>query len=309
MNKDEIMEAAKSCLSKPNMERWIPWIHFVASFFYEWTILIMHPQDHVVAAVTKDPVFSDGFERIMGYGLSKLFALLIMIGFWKLFFYVVRNFKAERAIRRFVIIFCIGAIFLFLLWPDIFDHSTDNYVTFSYAILLFPEYWHNAYSSVIYAACLMVLPHPFSICLLQWLLFVFQMGYAWQGLRHAGGVNGKARYLLLLICLIPETFLLISDPYRTEQYALVCMVYVFTILMDILQKREYSFRRNMVMIFFSAFIAVWRTEGILLGALGYLAILIFVNRTQISKRIVLFLLFCVVFLLVSFPQKVGNMKY
>lgn len=303
------METKTPVMSKLNKEKWIPMLHFLLSFFYEWTILIMHPQDHVVAAVAKDFTYGNDFERVMGYVLSKAFALLFICLIWKLIFYVERNAKRNKSLRWFAVAFATGAAFLLFLWPNVFYYSVDNYVTYSYAIRLYPEYWHNAYSSVIYTACLMVIPHPFSICLLQWLLFVFQLGYAWNGLGRADATNKKAKYLLILLLLVPETFVLISDPYRTEQYALTCMAYLFTILIDVIGRKEYSAKKNLFMIFFSALIATWRTEGILLGALGYLSILLFVDRGKTSKKILRFCVFCAVFFLVSFPQKVGNVKY
>lgn len=289
---------------------WVfPAVHFIASFFYEWTILLLHPAKNTVTAFAKDMTYSDGFERIMGYGLAKLFAALIIYFTWKLIFYLVRNVKKDVALRFFCAFFIVGLVLLFFLWPNVFYYSDDNYVTYSYAIRLFPEYWHNAYTSIVYCACLMVLPHPISICLFQWLFFVFNLAYVFHRLGRSRFTGRKTRWFVFFLFLMPETFLLFSDPYRTELYALLCISYVFTILMDIVDERTYSSAKLIGMAFLSAFVAVWRTEGIILGFLAYVAILLFVNHVNWKKFLFFLLTFVFAFVIVGFPQKVGNVKY
>ncbi|MBQ1850665.1 MAG: hypothetical protein II139_09890, partial [Lachnospiraceae bacterium] len=155
----------------------LPLLHFLASFLYEWVVLWFRPQQEIVTAVAKNDSYSNAFERIMAYGLSKLFAAIIIWATWKLIFIVLRKFKTDRTVRLFTILFFVGLLLRIFLWPNGFIHSYDNYVTYSYAIHLYPEYWHSAYTSVVYCACIMVLPHPIAVSLFQWLFFVVDLGY------------------------------------------------------------------------------------------------------------------------------------
>ncbi len=290
--------------------KWLlPFVHFWLTFFYEWTILELHPSENVVMAVAKSTRYSDTFERIMAYLISKLLAAVLIFFVWKLIFYVIHAWREDRALRRFCILFFVGVVVLFLLWPGTFYRSVDNYITYSYATALYPEYWHNAYSGFVYAACLMTIPHPFSICLFQWLLFVFNLGYFYHRLSRSKVCNRKSGFLIFLLILLPETYVLISDAYRTEQYALVCMTFVFTVLLDLVERKEYCTKKLVGMAFLSAFLAVWRTEGIILGTLFFVAVLLFDPKRNLKRFLCFFAVFCACFLAVSFPQKVGNEKY
>ena len=130
--------------------KWLlPFVHFWLTFFYEWTILELHPSENVVMAVAKSTRYSDTFERIMAYLISKLLAAVLIFFVWKLIFYVIHAWREDRALRRFCILFFVGVVVLFLLWPGTFYRSVDNYITYSYATALYPEYWHNAYSGFV----------------------------------------------------------------------------------------------------------------------------------------------------------------
>ena len=131
------------------VEYLIPAFHFLASFAYEWLILWFQPRQDIVTAVAENDSYSDAFERVMAYGLSKIFAALFIWGIWKLVFKILREFKTNKTICFFSILFLAGAFLRCVLWPNGFIHSYDNYVTYSYAIHLYPEYWHSAYTSAI----------------------------------------------------------------------------------------------------------------------------------------------------------------
>ncbi|MBO4748880.1 MAG: hypothetical protein J5546_01040 [Lachnospiraceae bacterium] len=303
------MEKKRTLKSFMKAEYLLPLLHFLASFVYEWIPLWFQPRQEIVTAVAKNDSYSDAFERVMAYGLSKLFAALFIWCLWKLIFKVIREFKKNQTVRLFTFLTLAGLLVRVFLWPNGFIHSYDNYVTYSYAIHLYPEYWHSAYTSVVYCACLMVLPHPISISLFQALLFAFDVAYLYARMEANPKVRKAAKWFVFAIIFVPGTYYMIMDAYRTEIYALACMFYLTKILFDIWEGKEYTRLTLAIMAFFSAFLAVWRTEGILLGGMGFFAILIFAKKLQIKKLIVWLAVFAVAFLLVSFPQKIGNKKY
>ena len=291
------------------IDKLLPLIHFLASFLYERSILLFRPEKNTVAAYAKSLRYSDLFERIMGYALSKLFAAIIIFLIWKLIFYVIDNWKQSRMIRAFTWFFFLGLLCLILYCPDGFIRSADNYVTYSYAIRFFPEYWHNAYSSIMFCACLMTAPHPFAISVIQWLAFVFDLAYLWHRLDECPKVVSKAKWFSFLIFALPGTIVMITDPYRTEIYALLCIYYVTVILFDVAEGKQFSARRLVFWAFLSALVAVWRSEGIILGGLGFIAILLFANRCKLKQVFLFAIVFVIAFEVTSFPQKVGMEKY
>lgn len=294
---------------KLSLEILLPCIHFLSSFFYEWTILQWKPEKITVTARAKDLTYSDTFERVMEYGLAKLFAALIIFLLWKMVFYFIHNFRKDKELIFFALLFLFGTACFAVTWPNLFYYDVDNYITYTYAIRLYPEYWHNAYTSILYTASFMTVPHPFAICFLQWTLFFFNMVYAYKRLKNSPCMRRFTWPFLLLVFIVPRVLLLINDPYRTELYSLVCIYYVFSILMDALEGKTYSNAKLVCLAFLSALLAVWRTEGIILGTLGFLVILFFVNRCSLKKHLVFLALYAVAFLIVSFPQKVGDLKY
>ena len=129
------------------------------------------------------------------------------------------------------------------MWPDSFLRSIDNLVTYSDALRFYPDYWHSAYTSFVYCACLMFFPMPFSISFLQCVFFVFDLAYIFIRIRKIFPGKKAAPYLVFAIFFIPECFILMSDPYRTEIYALTCVFAVSKILLDTLSKKKYETRR------------------------------------------------------------------
>ncbi len=296
--------------SKKNIIRfWLPIVHFVASFFLEKILVIYDLDIKVVAAVEKDGSFSLQAERILGYIIAKIFCGIIIYLFWMLVYYLVDHYAHDKHLQLFTAIFIVGLVLLLFLWPDSFTRSSDNLITYSYAIRLFPEYWHSAYTSLIYLACLMVFPTPFSINIMQWLMFIFTIGYLYKRIFKCEKFGKRAKWTVFLIFLMPECFTLITDAYRTELYALVCMFYVSLILMDIVEGKKRNIFDRIWLLSFSAFISVWRTEGLILGALGFITILVFNTKIQKRKMAIYLAGFAVAFVIISLPQKMGDKKY
>lgn len=296
--------------SKKNIIRfWVPIVHFLASFFLEKILVIYDTDRQIVAAVEKSGAFSLEAERILGYIIAKIFCGIIIYLIWMLVYYYVDHYAQDKHLQLFFAMFIFGVIMLVFLWPGSFTQSSDNLITYSYAIRLFPEYWHSAYTSLIYLACLMVFPTPFSINLLQWLMFMFTIGYLYKRIFKCDKFKKWAKWTVFLIFLMPETYVLITDAYRTELYALVCMFYISLILMDIVEGKKRNIFDRIWLLAFSAFISVWRTEGLILGFLGFITILLFNTKIQKRKMAIYLAGFIAAFVIISLPQKLGDKKY
>ncbi len=257
---------------------------------------------------------SQEFESILAYIISEIFAILFIFIFWKLVFFLIDSVRKGTFIKKylvFVIILAVGSVLLMLSWPDVFVRSNDNLLTYSSAVRLTPDYWHCAYSGYIYAGMLLFFPADFSITLVQWLFFVFMLGYLYE---RVGAVAPKLKYLVFLLFVLPNTLLIIMDSYRICQFVIIALFYVTLIFLDIIEKKEPSFKRYVLVALLGSFLSIWRSEAIIFGTLFYLIYVIFTgrraeNKKQIGKKILPILIFALCFVLIMIPQKIGEKKY
>lgn len=285
-----------------------PIVHIIASFFYERLILDFSLDYSVVLSIPMGGV-SDRFEMLLTYGISKLIAFVFIVLLWKLIFFLLDDRLKTGYIRGFFILFLVGLLVCVFCYPNGFLRSIDNLITYSYAVKLAPEYWHSMYSSCVYAACMMVFPLSISISIIQWLGFVFSLGYLYGRLKNSDAVTKGKRWLIFLLFLVPDTYLIVSDGYRTEQYAVLCIFYMSMVAMDIVEKKKRTTGELIGIALLSAFIGVWRSEGAVLGVLGFIALVIFVYKLPVKKVILytVFILAC--YFVAGIPQKLGNTKF
>lgn len=301
------MSGSKEKLSK--IKYLLPLFHFVLSFVYEQAILIFADDGSSLTTVAKADFISLGAERVIGYIISKIFAGVIIFLFWSLIFYIIKNIKKVREIKFFLIIFAVLLVFLLFMWPDSFFRSIDNLVTYSDALRFYPDYWHSAYTSFIYCAGLMFFPMPFSISFLQCVFFVFDLAYIFIRIRKIFPEKKAAPFLVFALFLIPECFILMSDPYRTEIYALTCIFAVSKVLLDTLSGKENKTKDLVLLCVLMAFISIWRSEGIILGLFMLLFIVIREWKQGVKKLVPFILSFVISFTAFYIPQKIGDMKY
>lgn len=287
----------------------LPLIHFLLSFLYERSIFIFREETNIILSIPRNQIISGAGERIMGYVISKVFAAVMIFFLWRLFFWILENRRAKKNIRFFLILFGVCLAGVLLLWPDPFTASEDNYITYSYAIRFWPEYWHNAYTSCIFAGMLMVVPHPVFITVFQLIFGNFVLGYLYNRIADSPVLRGKGKYCVFLVFLMPGVYTLFTNSYRTEIYALLCMFAVSVTVMDIVDGKERGTWSLIGNILLCAFLGVWRTEGIILGFLLFIVQLLFVYKYRPAKSALMFLCLAAAFLAFLAPQKLGDIKY
>ncbi|MCM1193276.1 MAG: hypothetical protein NC123_02845 [Butyrivibrio sp.] len=287
----------------------LPAIHFLLSFLYERCIFRFDSGRDIVLPIPRNNIISDTAERVLAYAISKLFAAVLIFFLWYLLFWIVENWKKKRNIRFFTVLFAVSLVIALLIWPLTFYASVDNYITYSFARRFWPEYWHGAYTGFLYAALLMVVPNPVFIAVFQLLFGFFVLGYLYNRIVDSPVLRGKGKYCVFLVFLIPRTYALFTDPYRTEPYALLCMFAVSMTAMDVVDRRKRGKFSLVCNILLCGFISVWRTEGIILGFLLFLVQLLFVYRYKPRKAFVSFLCLLLAFGAFLLPQKLGDIKY
>lgn len=286
-----------------------PIVHFLLSFLYERCILLFGAGRDIALPIPRNSIISDTAERVLGYGISKLIAAVLIFFLWYLLFWVIDHWKTNKNIRFLVIFFAVCLTGVVLLWPTPFVDSTDNYITYSFARRFWPEYWHSAYTGFLYAAVLMVAPHPVFITIYQLMFGFFVLGYLYNRIADSPVLKGKGKYCVFLIFLMPGVYRLFTNAYRTEPYAWLCMLAVSMTAMDVVDQRKRGTFHLIGNVFLCGFISVWRTEGFILGFLLFLVQLLYIYKYRPLKSMLLFLCMLLTFGVFLLPQKLGDIKY
>lgn len=287
----------------------IPVIHCILALVYMPLIFVLKPDSALFIQIPRNEVISFGFERAMTFAISYILGCIAIFLIWNLLFKIFDGKISKLTIIVFGCIFAVCFFCLFTIWPDSFINSIDNFTTYSYAVRFFPEYWHSMYSACIYAAALFVFPNIMSISVLQLLALVCAVGFVFERITVSPVLKGKGRWLALLLFLIPDTFSIATDAYRTEQYTILCMFFVTLIIMDCIDKKVRSTKELIALMILGGFIGVWRTEGFVLGLLGFLTLLIFAYNFKFKKILLFTAGLIASFIIITVPQKLGDIKY
>ncbi|MCR5280090.1 MAG: hypothetical protein K6E19_11670 [Lachnospiraceae bacterium] len=291
----------------------IPIVHFLLTFLFERFVFIFKDYGDIVTPVAKSSVISLSGERVMGYVIAKILAAFLIFALWKLVFYIKDNIS-KAAVKGFLILFAVSFVVILVCFPDCFGYGvygeySDNLITFSYGLRFLPEYWHSAYSSLIYAASMEVIPTPFAIPVIQLIFLIFDLGYVYLRVTGEFKPAGVRKIFWILIFILPESWFLLTYAYRTEGYAVVCMFFFSLVLLDIITGRKRNTLELIGIAGLAAFLSVWRTEGVILGFLGMGILLVANYRKEAKRAIPVACFYIVAFILISVPQKIGDMKY
>lgn len=290
------------------LEYVVPLIHFILTFFLERKIFIFSGNFEFVNEIARNDYISDKAEMVIVYILSKLTAAIIIWLMWKFVFNVIKGRHNKKTLILFGIIFVIGVVMGAFYFPNVMPHAIDNYTNYAMAIRFLPTYWQSVYTGVVYAGSMMVIPHPFGIFVFQWMAFWATILYIYVGLdRVFQGKNIK--YFSLILLFLPETFYVVFDAYRNNYYAILCLFY-FAYLIFSLRNKEKQFHigEMISMTALSAFIMVWRSEGVLIG-LGGMLVLLIAYRIKWKKILVLLCVFICTFFITNGIQEIGSKKY
>lgn len=293
----------KELLRKKKVPYYIMAFHTLLTFLWADRVL-KNVGEIAIGTKAMNNVVSSRFENIMAYVFSEFFAILFIYLFWKLFFHVLNHFRKSYAV--FLILFFAGSVLLLLSWPAVFTLDIDNFITYSSAVRLTPDYWHSAYSSFIYAGCLFFFPGDFMITIVQWAFFVFMLAYFYYRIEN---IAPKLKYLVFIIFLLPDTLYIIMESYRISQYAIVILIYVALTMLDVIEKKERGFWEYVAIAALGAFLAVWRSEGIIFCTAFFLIHVICTGSNSFRNKLQRVLLFAVLFCIILIPQKVGEAKY
>ncbi|MBR5896247.1 MAG: hypothetical protein IKZ39_01365, partial [Lachnospiraceae bacterium] len=115
--------------------------------------------------------------------------------------------------------------------------------------------------------------------------------------------------LTFLVLLLPAALYIASNGHRMYQFTILVILYTAVISMDIYEQRERSAAEYAKIALLGAFISVFRSEGIIIGALFFGIYLLFGAKRSLKNTIIRVAVFAALFFVLSFPGKVGEKKY
>lgn len=308
-----------------------PVIHILTSFVYERFFFIWDTSLSGIWSVPVKDNVSNEFEFWMTYGISKIISIVLIFLIWKLVFAIIDKKIRKKTLIIFGILFIICAAINVLEWPEsiIGDGASDNVIAYYYSLRFIPYYWQSIFTGCLYSACFMVAPTAFALPVLQPLALSCVMGYAYTVIEKYTEETGRlkwTKYLVLTLILLPQFYDMMSNPWRCCLYTIIVILF-FTMIIDAVingkgeavtdkseiiseNKRRAAINKHVITVMFLAVIlSVWRSEGILYGALGFLAMLIWGCRYRWKQIVLYMLLFFSVFYLAGRPSAIGQKKY
>ena len=300
-------------LFKDRYEILVPVFHFILSFAWQGKIFVGFGNwDMFSTAVRNENVISASGELLLVYLVSRIFCFLIIYGFWEIVFFVMHRNVNKSDMIILGSIFIIGLLFGIILYPTCFGLEIDNYTNYLMVRRFQPTYWQSIYTGALYAGCFMVVPHPIALFLGQWTLFWAVVSYIYLGIGHLFD-NAVCKYITLLLFLFPESYYLTFNAYRNNYYTVLVLLYISKLYFDIKSdKTEINVKYIVIFSLYTAFLMVWRSEGVLIGAGGVAVFLLFILGLQKknTKRICMLLTaICVSFVALNQIQAIGSKKY
>lgn len=240
-------------------------------------------------------------ERGVLFLFSKIAGIILIVLIWKIILYMIGNKKWGLMLFLFVGLCCAT-----VMYPFNYMLEEDNLILYAESIEYYPDYWQSFYMGVIYNACLTVIPHGFSILLIQ---ICFFYGGIWYLSQKMGEKWGK-RYGIIpyFLILLPESYIVANNPYRNTIYVIFCIWYLVLLFFVWIPQREPSLKGWLIFLLYSAFLIVLRSEGIVF-IFTVCAVCFFVWKVGIKQRIKRMLIFCIILLVMMLPQKAGTYIY
>lgn len=290
----------------------VPLIFFLITFLWESKVFVYSYNFDFMLSIARNECISDAFELAVTYLLSKVFCLVIIFLLWKAILYIFgKNIETSDVI----ILGIIYGVVLFtgiVLFPETIGIEIDNYANYSMAIRFLPTYWQGIYTGILYAGCLMIIPHPISLFVIQWTLFFLTVSFIYINVKRIYPV-GCLKYVPLLVFLLPESYYLAFNPYRNNYYTILVLFYFSSLYFKIREKKYENWKVWDFIIFsiITAFIMVWRSEGVLVGACGLvlLSISFGVSKKSIRRLCIVLAATIISFIGINSVQQIGSDKY
>ncbi len=288
----------------------LPLIHILLSFIYERFIFYFHDNYNALLTLRTESIVSFNAEKVIIYILTKLISVLIIWGVWKLIFLIYERRMPRKVFAPVLVLFVFLLIVLLISYPDSFGLEMDNYENYIMVKRFIPTYWQHILTGIYYGACMMVIPHPISVQLLQLVGVTCVIGYIFYCITER--CDCAKAYYLFLILLMPETYYLVINPYRGDLYSVIVIFYIAYMFFEIYEYHDViTYKRIIFGSFITMIVMSWRSEGKLIGLVGCAIFIISFFRIHVgAKKILVFLISTFLMVVtISKVQEIGSTKY
>lgn len=254
-----------------------------------------------VYPIAKNEIISERAERIMHMTISGIIGTILILVIW---YIIIWAFKEKRK-GVFVIIIC-SIVLGIMSYPYCYGFETDTFEIYYMAVREVPEYWQSVYSTCIYNACMLVVPQPVTMPILQLSAFLGVLYYLSLRLKHM--FSKWTMFLPWMILLIPGGIQIATNPYRNCINAIMCMAFFGVLFCDAVEKHQRTTKELLIMCMSSSFLTVFRSEQVLMMFVFLLA-LYYVYECPWKKTVFYFGVMIAACVVMMLPQKLGEMKY
>lgn len=263
---------------------------------------------------------NDSLSKIFCWLFACTFACTFLFAFCSWIVFLYRTWKRDETVKKYILLLIainlLGILFLICFYPLPISLSPDTYYNYIYAREWLPMYWHGFLTNVVYCACCLIIPHPFSMTLIPFLIAINLLGY----FLYCGLIkNGKKgfRFALLFaafLFVMPETIQIFTFVGRNYMYGIVSFSFLCIFFLDNLKKKELTLPKCVVLSVLLAVLATWRTEGIIwLLFFPFLFYFTYFYKRNVPNALRRFLLVALAVVLCysvfNVPVKYGNEKY
>ena len=232
--------------------------------------------------------------------LTKVLVLLCLFFFFE---FLAFASKRKKLLIPFLALMCIYGIGLLITYPGYY--MNDDPIIFSYATRYYPVYWHNYLTSLFYMTSMSLFPMSAAPVLLSDVIYALVFSYAYW--RTDRIYESKWSMLILLCGILPFVLLGALMCFRPAIYSGFFVFYFVYLYFEWKEKKKLTFAKLIALSLLTAVLSLWRSESLVLLPLGIL--LIGFAYRNFKKAAIYLLLSIVLFMIVKYPQSVGEEKY
>jgi len=272
--------------------------HF--KFFIENKMLYFIPLVHFVITFFTDKLFIDfGKFNFLNYVFCKIILFVVIFVLWTLIFKLLYRKDYKKLIKYFLIYFIPLFIILILIFPGIWYSDDFNFLDYAKTVDFL--YYLNYLTSVFYSVSLMLIPIPTGVIIIQLIIISVIIAYIVYRLQRI--TNSKLSYIVYPVFLLPMTIYYNLYCNRPVIYGIFYLGFAATIFLDYLEKKKANRCKMVLLCFYSAILAIWRSEGMYLFVLAPIILAFIYYEKNYIKNICKYFLIILIFgMIVNLPQ-------
>ena len=217
-------------------------------------------------------------ENLTDYIICKGIVFAILLAFYYGLYLVIFAGKTEILFSALPYLAVIAAVCFFKLRQGFL--SNDEFLIYQNAVSLTHYTWFTYITVYFYIVALMLIPHMYGPIFLKLIIELLVVGYVVTRVRrHFGRVYGYFSYLLFLLYPV---LAYTTSAHRLPVYFLVYLYLMAMLLFDYLEQAPISRGKLVWILFLSAILTQWRTEGIYFAVISL--ILIFITYPALIRE-------------------------